>query len=137
MNVAVKQIVDTQLGAELTEKEAWKLAGLMTIRELGSGDYLIEEGAADDSLHVMVEGNLPDDHDKYRSLSQHRRVNFATKGTERNIHLSMGPPRFCRHVHSERSRDDAIPTSRFRRAMPINRRFRGSRGTFRKSYSSS
>ena len=46
MNVAVKQIVDTQLGAELTEKEAWKLAGLMTIRELGSGDYLIEEGGS-------------------------------------------------------------------------------------------
>lgn len=58
MNVAVKQIVDTQLGTELTEKEAWKLAGLMTVRELKGGDYLIEEGAADDSLHVMSEGNL-------------------------------------------------------------------------------
>ena len=58
MNVAVKQIVDTQLGAELSEKEAWKLASLMTIRELKGGDYLIEEGTTDDALHVMVEGNL-------------------------------------------------------------------------------
>ena len=58
MNVVVKQIVDTQLGAELSEEEARKLAGLMSVRELKGGDYLIEEGTADDALHVMVEGNL-------------------------------------------------------------------------------
>ena len=58
MNVAVRQIIDTHLGAELSEKEAWKLAELMTIRELKVGDYLIEEGAAGDSLHVMAQGNL-------------------------------------------------------------------------------
>jgi hypothetical protein len=44
MNVAVKQIVDTQLGAELTEKEAWKLAGLMTIRELGRETTSLKKG---------------------------------------------------------------------------------------------
>ncbi len=58
MNVAVKQILDSHLGAELSEAEASILAGLMSIQELKGGEYLIEEGATDDTLHVIVEGNL-------------------------------------------------------------------------------
>ena len=58
MNVAVKHILDSHLGAELSEAEASILAALMSIRELKGGEYLIEEGATDDTLHVIVEGNL-------------------------------------------------------------------------------
>jgi len=58
MNVAAKEILNSNLGSELNDDEAATLAGLMQMRELSSGDYLIKEGTADDSLHVMVEGNL-------------------------------------------------------------------------------
>jgi CRP/FNR family cyclic AMP-dependent transcriptional regulator len=58
MNVAAKEILNSNLGAELNDDEAAMLAGLMHMQELSSGDYLIKEGTVDDSLHVMVEGNL-------------------------------------------------------------------------------
>jgi CRP/FNR family cyclic AMP-dependent transcriptional regulator len=58
MNVAAKEILISNLGAELNDDEAAMLAGLMHMQELSSGDYLIKEGTVDDSLHVMVEGNL-------------------------------------------------------------------------------
>ena len=58
MNVAAKEILNSNLGAELNDDEAAMLAGLMQMQELSSGDYLIKEGTVDDSLHVMVEGNL-------------------------------------------------------------------------------
>lgn len=58
MNVSAEQILDSRLGTELTEQEAATLAELMEIRELGNGDYLITEGATDDSLHLIIEGTL-------------------------------------------------------------------------------
>jgi CRP-like cAMP-binding protein len=58
MNVTAKEILNSHLGTELNDDEATTLAGFMQTRELSSGDYLIEEGTVDDSLHVMVEGNL-------------------------------------------------------------------------------
>ena len=58
MNVAAKEILNSNLGAELNDDEAAMLAGLMQMQILSSGDYLIKEGTVDDSLHVMVEGNL-------------------------------------------------------------------------------
>ena len=58
MNVAAKEILNSNLGTELTDEEAAKLAELMRVRQLKSGDYLIEEGTVDDSLHVMAEGNV-------------------------------------------------------------------------------
>jgi len=58
MNVAVKEILNSNLGTELSDEEAAKLAELMRVRQLKSGDYLIEEGTVDDSLHVMAEGNV-------------------------------------------------------------------------------
>ena len=58
MNVSAVEILNSQLGTELSDDEAATLAGFMQVRKLYSGEYLIEEGAVDDSLHVMVEGNL-------------------------------------------------------------------------------
>ncbi len=51
-------ILLSSLGAELSEDEAGILSGLMSPRKLKDGDYLIEEGTTDDSLHVVVEGKL-------------------------------------------------------------------------------
>lgn len=58
MNVTVRQVLESRLGTELSEKEAAKLAALMSMRELRGGEYLITEGMVDHSLHVIVEGNL-------------------------------------------------------------------------------
>ena len=58
MNETMKQIFQSRLGTELSHEHATKLAGLMQMRELKSGEFLIEEGASDDSLHVIIEGNL-------------------------------------------------------------------------------
>lgn len=43
---------------DLTSDEAGVLGGIMTSRDLADGDYLISEGTADDSLHVLVSGKL-------------------------------------------------------------------------------
>ena len=51
-------VLVSSLGAELSEREAAELSGLMSPRELKEGDYLITEGTSDDSLHVLVEGKL-------------------------------------------------------------------------------
>ena len=58
MNTTSKEILDSRLGFELSDIEATKLAGLMQPKELRGGDYLIFEGTTDDSLYVIVEGNL-------------------------------------------------------------------------------
>jgi len=58
MHVDIGQIFATQLGAELSEAEARELSALMSVRELRSGDYLIEEGDTDVSLYVLVKGSL-------------------------------------------------------------------------------
>jgi len=58
MNNTMKQIFRTRLGTELSKEEATKLADLMQMRDLKSGEYLIEEGAADDTLHLVIEGNF-------------------------------------------------------------------------------
>jgi len=51
-------ILVSSLGAELTEQEAAELSELMSPRELEDGEYLIEEGTSDNSLHVLLEGKL-------------------------------------------------------------------------------
>jgi len=58
MNTTSKEILDSRLGFELSDNEATKLASLMQAKELRGGDYLIVEGTTDDSLYVIVEGNL-------------------------------------------------------------------------------
>ena len=46
------------LGGELSAQEAGVLAGLMTAHELSDGEFLINQGTSDDSLHVLLEGRL-------------------------------------------------------------------------------
>jgi CRP-like cAMP-binding protein len=58
MENAARLILDSSLGAELTDEEAAALASLMEMRNLGDGEYLTSEGATDDSLHVLLEGKL-------------------------------------------------------------------------------
>ena len=58
MKDAAKQILKSSLGTELSEDEAELLGGLMSLQALTDGDFLIEEGGADDSLHVLLEGKL-------------------------------------------------------------------------------
>jgi CRP/FNR family cyclic AMP-dependent transcriptional regulator len=48
----------SRLGTELSQDEATKLANFMQLRELKSGEHLIVEGTVDDSLHVIIEGNI-------------------------------------------------------------------------------
>jgi len=58
MNATAVEILNSHLGTELSDDEAATLAGYMQAHELRGGDYLIKEGTVDDTLHVMVEGNL-------------------------------------------------------------------------------
>jgi CRP-like cAMP-binding protein len=58
MNDATNLIFNSSLGAELTQEEANKLSEMMHLRELLDDEYLIEEGASDDSLHVLLGGKL-------------------------------------------------------------------------------
>ncbi len=51
-------VLQSTLGMELSDEEANALSDLMSARELVDGEYLIEEGTADDSLHVLLEGKL-------------------------------------------------------------------------------
>ena len=55
---ASKLILESCLGTELSQEEAGVLGALMIPRELKDGDYLISDGTADDSLHVLLEGKL-------------------------------------------------------------------------------
>jgi CRP-like cAMP-binding protein len=58
MNDATNLIFNSSLGAELTQEEANNLSEMMHLRELLDDEYLIEEGASDDSLHVLLGGKL-------------------------------------------------------------------------------
>ncbi len=58
MTDLTRLILQSSLGAELAEDHAALLAGLMQSKRLADGDYLITEGAADDTLHVLLEGKL-------------------------------------------------------------------------------
>ncbi len=51
-------ILLSSLGGELSEGEAGVLSGIMSARELGDGEFLINQGTSDDSLHVLLEGKL-------------------------------------------------------------------------------
>ena len=58
MNETVGQILESRLGKELSDDEAGELAGLMQLRDLSGGEYLISEGTVDDSLYLVVDGNI-------------------------------------------------------------------------------
>jgi CRP-like cAMP-binding protein len=56
---AVTELVQTSvLGRELSKEQCGALAGVVEIRRVPPGDYLIEEGTSDDSLHVVLRGAL-------------------------------------------------------------------------------
>jgi CRP/FNR family cyclic AMP-dependent transcriptional regulator len=46
------------LGEELTDAQCERLASIMTACSLKDRDFLIEEGHKDNSLHVLVKGNI-------------------------------------------------------------------------------
>ncbi|MDH3747608.1 MAG: cyclic nucleotide-binding domain-containing protein [Gammaproteobacteria bacterium] len=58
MSDATNLILESSLGEELSQQEASALNDLMSSRELVDGEFLINEGTADDSLHVLVAGKL-------------------------------------------------------------------------------
>ena len=58
MNDTAELVLKSPLGTELTPEEGAVLAGLMQARSLSDGEYLISEGTADDSLHVILNGKL-------------------------------------------------------------------------------
>ena len=58
MNDKTSLINHTSLGAELNDEETRVLSDLMTERELADGDFLIEDGASDDALHVILRGKV-------------------------------------------------------------------------------
>ncbi len=51
-------ILNSSLGLEFSEEDAAIIAALMDERTLSDGDYLIEEGVSDDSLHVILDGKF-------------------------------------------------------------------------------
>lgn len=51
-------VLQSVLGPELSEESAGKLADLMQTRSVADGDFLITEGVADHSLHVLLSGKL-------------------------------------------------------------------------------
>lgn len=58
MKDAAKLILESTLGTELSQKEAAVLGGLMLSRTLSDGEFLINEGTGDDSLHVVLKGKF-------------------------------------------------------------------------------
>lgn len=58
MNDIVGLVLNSSLGAELSQAEADILGDLMLVRELADGDFLFEEGMTDNALHVVVFGKL-------------------------------------------------------------------------------
>lgn len=58
MNESPESVLESPLGTELSSAEAAVLAALLEPRSLADGEYLIKEGTADDSLHVLQDGKL-------------------------------------------------------------------------------
>ena len=51
-------VIGSSLGSELSNEEAGVLADLMSYRDVTDGEFLIEEGASDDTLHVLLSGKF-------------------------------------------------------------------------------
>lgn len=58
MEKTVDLVIGSSLGSELSNEEAGVLAHLMNYLDVADGEYLIEEGATDDTLHVLLSGKL-------------------------------------------------------------------------------
>ena len=58
-HAAATRFVSTScLGAELSSEQCGALAELVKLRRVAPGEYLIEEGGNDDSIHVLLTGAL-------------------------------------------------------------------------------
>ena len=51
-------ILGSVLGKDLTADECSLFTGLGTVRDLADGEILIKEGMIDNSLHIVIDGNL-------------------------------------------------------------------------------
>lgn len=58
MEKTVDLVIGSSLGSELSNEEAGVLADLMGYRDVADAEFLIEEGASDDTLHVLLSGKL-------------------------------------------------------------------------------
>ena len=58
MNDIAKLVEHSPLGVELENGEMEFLGGLMEERRLSDGEFLIEDGSGDDSLHVILGGKV-------------------------------------------------------------------------------
>ena len=58
MNDIAKLVEHSPLGVELENGEIELLGSLMEERYLSDGDFLIEDGGSDNSLHVILEGKV-------------------------------------------------------------------------------
>lgn len=51
-------VIGSSLGSELSGEEAGVLAELMSHSDVADGEFLIQEGATDDTLYVLLSGKL-------------------------------------------------------------------------------
>ena len=58
MNDIAKLVEHSPLGVELENGEIRILVNLMQEQRLSDGDFLIEDGSSDDSLHVILDGKV-------------------------------------------------------------------------------
>ena len=58
MNDIAKLVQHSPLGVELENGEVEFLGSLMEERRLSDGEFLIEDGGSDDSLHVILDGKV-------------------------------------------------------------------------------
>jgi CRP-like cAMP-binding protein len=58
MTDMTKLLLQSSLGAELSQDHADTLGQIMKAQRLADGEYLISEGTADDTLYVLLEGKL-------------------------------------------------------------------------------
>jgi CRP/FNR family transcriptional regulator, cyclic AMP receptor protein len=58
MNDLAKLVEHSPLGVELENGEIELLGSLMEERHLSDGDFLIEDGGSDNSLHVILDGKV-------------------------------------------------------------------------------
>ena len=56
--VDYKQVRNSSVGAELHENEAKILAAILGVRQLKDGELLVNEGAADQTLFILISGKL-------------------------------------------------------------------------------
>lgn len=53
-----KQVRNSSVGAELHEDEARILAAILGVRQLKDGEQLVSEGAADQTLFILISGKI-------------------------------------------------------------------------------